>query len=145
MSMAAEERLNKRLDAELETLESQFGHILRSSFLREGGADSDKSKVKDKYKITQESQLMEGATANLIHSSESLLSLTAELKQALLLNDFKTLNFGMKHRLATLKRQDEANKSALLKVKDEITEIREEMEHILFSSRYIAPPKSSIT
>ncbi|KAJ3107225.1 hypothetical protein HDU97_004645 [Phlyctochytrium planicorne] len=133
----SEERLNKRLDTELETLESQFGHILKASFIREQDGASDKTKIKDKYKINQESQLMDGATANLVHSAQSLLSLTSEIRQALLLNDFKALNFGMKHRMTTLHHQNAASKSTLLEVQKEVVELREEMAQILATSKYV--------
>ncbi|KAI8853342.1 surfeit locus protein 5 subunit 22 of mediator complex-domain-containing protein [Chytridium lagenaria] len=145
MTSQAVERLNKRLDVEMESLESQFGNIVRASSLRDAGADVDKAKTKDKYKVTQESQQIEGAAANITHSSHALVSLTSEVKQALLLNDFKTLNFGMKHRHGTLKHEGNESTSTLIKIKDDMTRVREELEDVLYSSKYIYPSASKFT
>ncbi|KAJ3410437.1 hypothetical protein HDV05_003799 [Chytridiales sp. JEL 0842] len=131
--MNAEDKLNKRLDGELDMLENQLGYIVQASHLRHVTKDSDGKLVpKDKYKIAQEHQLMESAASNIVHAAESLLTLTAELKQALLLNDFLTLNRAVRGRFLTLRNHEKGCKEVLETVRGEMKDLTREMEELMY-------------
>ncbi|KAJ3009407.1 Mediator of RNA polymerase II transcription subunit 22 [Thoreauomyces humboldtii] len=99
-----EEDLNKRLDTEIDVLLSNVEHIVEAATMRQPSlADADIQEPKDRARIAQERQLMHGCAANIVNSAQSLLALTSELKQALLLNDFKMLNATVHSRYLTVK------------------------------------------
>ncbi|KAI8828818.1 hypothetical protein BJ741DRAFT_625223 [Chytriomyces cf. hyalinus JEL632] len=91
-----ENELNKSLDGLIGQIERSMDHIVAVAKMR------DPSSSAASLRVAQEHQKTTGATANIIHSAESLLSLTAGIKQQLLLNDFATLNAGIASRVSVL-------------------------------------------
>ncbi|KAJ9056319.1 hypothetical protein DSO57_1034384 [Entomophthora muscae] len=69
--------LNERLDIDIDSLIGSFSDIIKCSKVQD----------KDKYRIQQEQYQIECRAANLVRSCESILTLIAEMKQSLLLND----------------------------------------------------------
>ncbi|KAI8807824.1 surfeit locus protein 5 subunit 22 of mediator complex-domain-containing protein [Cladochytrium replicatum] len=128
---AVEEEFNRRLDAELESLDVNFGHIIRSAPLKHYSTDKfgfDRLYVKDKYKITQDHQLVDSAASNVVRSVEGLLSLTRELKESLILNDFKNLNRNVRTRWEVLSAQRDANSATLGEMKADLDVVIAELE-----------------
>ncbi|CAO3699624.1 hypothetical protein G6F70_008989 [Rhizopus microsporus] len=76
-----DDQLNKRIDDDTAKLVDCFTDIVRIG----------ENKDKDKFKVAQEGYQIESQAAQIVRSCESLLSLTNELKQYLLLNDSQTL------------------------------------------------------
>ncbi|KAJ3212050.1 Chromatin structure remodeling complex protein sfh1 [Entophlyctis luteolus] len=78
---------------------------------------SDNAYVKDRYRVAQESQKAQGASANIVSfpvfAAEKLLGLTTGLKQQLLLNDFATLDGTIGARAALLEDAMDADRRAL--------------------------------
>ncbi|TPX63693.1 hypothetical protein SpCBS45565_g06431 [Spizellomyces sp. 'palustris'] len=133
-STYTEDDLNKRLDTEIDVLLDNLTHLVEAASLRQSSlTDSSHFETKDKYKIAQERQLMEGAAANIVNSAESLLTLTSELKQVLLLNDFKMLNATLHSRWLTVKDREGKCNNALLDFKDELDRVTTDLEDALYT------------
>ncbi|KAJ3067732.1 Mediator of RNA polymerase II transcription subunit 22 [Quaeritorhiza haematococci] len=132
-----EEQYNKRLDGEMEALEDNFGYFVKATSLRYTHVDKlgqEKTEAKDKYRIAQERQLMEGAAANIIRSSETLLTMTAELRLSLLLNDFRTLNDTVRRRWLTLQKQKETSNTELYRLYQDLKDVTADLENSYYSS-----------
>ncbi|KAI8618806.1 hypothetical protein BC830DRAFT_886404 [Chytriomyces sp. MP71] len=116
-----EAELNKSLDTLIGQLERSMHQIVATAKLRPDAEDdaSDKkgndvnADVKDRHRVAQEHQKSSGAVANIMHTAETLLSVTAGLKQQLLLNDFATLNATLSSRVALVHRTIRDNDAAL--------------------------------
>lgn len=62
--------------------------------------------------------------------------MTSELKEALLLNDFRMLNATMQSRRITIKNREAKCNNALLKFKSELDKVTAEIEDALYASPY---------
>ncbi|KAJ3030625.1 UNVERIFIED_CONTAM: hypothetical protein HDU68_008378 [Siphonaria sp. JEL0065] len=80
--------------------------------------------VKDRYRVAQEHQKALGASSNIIHTAETLLGLTAALKQQLLLNDFATLDAGIGSRVKLLSKEMEENNQVVEELQKELEDAR---------------------
>ncbi|KAJ3294663.1 hypothetical protein HDU79_010621 [Rhizoclosmatium sp. JEL0117] len=80
--------------------------------------------VKDRHRVAQEHQKALGACSNIIHTAETLLGLTAALKQQLLLNDFATLNAGVNARATVLQKGMDSNRDVVKGLQAELAEAR---------------------
>ncbi|KAI8906527.1 surfeit locus protein 5 subunit 22 of mediator complex-domain-containing protein [Powellomyces hirtus] len=128
-----EEDLNKRLDTDIDVLLGSLTHIVESATLRQPSlTDASLLEPKDRYKIAQERQLMQGAAANIVNSAQSLLTLTSELKQALLLNDFKMLNSTAQSRWLTIKDREAKGNGTLLEFQKELEMVTADIEDALY-------------
>ncbi|KAJ3297938.1 Mediator of RNA polymerase II transcription subunit 22 [Borealophlyctis nickersoniae] len=136
----AVEELNSRVRADIQSFILNYSNILNAAPLQQKKfeADDDELEPKDKHKLAQEHQLMEGAAANMVRSCESLLTLTGELKQALLLNDFRSLTSTVGGRWITVRHQEKRNFENLCALQDELADVTREMEDALYSSPYYA-------
>ncbi|KAJ3050704.1 hypothetical protein HK097_008310 [Rhizophlyctis rosea] len=86
---------------------------------------------KDKYRLAQEQQLLNNAAANMVRSAQSLLTLTSDLKQSLLLSDFQTLNETIRSRSLTLRYHEEKNMNVLFEFRRELDDVIGDMEGAL--------------
>ncbi|KAJ3133391.1 hypothetical protein HK100_004470 [Physocladia obscura] len=87
--------------------------------------------VKDRYRLAQEHQKALGASANIVslpdqsvHVAEKLLGLTTGLKQQLLLNDFATLDAGIRARVAVLEDGMESDRHVIRSVAEALAAAR---------------------
>ncbi|KAJ3391367.1 Chromatin structure remodeling complex protein sfh1 [Entophlyctis sp. JEL0112] len=128
-----EAELNKALDTLMTQLHQNMEFLIRTSAMRpedatnEAPLTSDNAYVKDRYRVAQESQKAQGASANIVSfpvccprshvsqvfAAEKLLGLTTGLKQQLLLNDFATLDGTIGARAALLEDAMDADRRAL--------------------------------
>ncbi|TPX53838.1 hypothetical protein CcCBS67573_g09648 [Chytriomyces confervae] len=114
-----ENELNKSLDGLIGQIERSMDHIVAVAKMRDPSSSTSSSgdrinaDTKDRLRVAQEHQKTMGATANIIHSAEALLSLTAGIKQQLLLNDFATLNTGIASRVSVLQTALDGDRQAL--------------------------------
>ncbi|KAJ3145397.1 hypothetical protein HDU86_000918 [Geranomyces michiganensis] len=128
-----ETELNKKLDKEIDVLIQNLTHIVEASTLQQPAlADASELEPKDKYKIAQEKQLMQGAAANIVNSCESLLTLTSDLKQALLLNDFKLLNATAQARWLTIKDREAKSNATLAELQRQLMGMTTSLEDALY-------------
>ncbi|KAI8586704.1 surfeit locus protein 5 subunit 22 of mediator complex-domain-containing protein [Geranomyces variabilis] len=128
-----EAELNKKLDKEIDVLIQNLTHIVEASTLQQPAlADASELEPKDRYKIAQEKQLMQGAAANIVNSCESLLTLTSDLKQALLLNDFKLLNATAQARWLTIKDREAKSNSTLAELQEQLQGMTASLEDALY-------------
>ncbi|KAI9333244.1 hypothetical protein BDR26DRAFT_1010198 [Obelidium mucronatum] len=125
-----EAELNKALDTIMTQFYQNMDHIVKTASMRpEGGTTSTTTAgvdttVKDRYRVAQEHQKALGATSNIIHTAETLLGLTAALKQQLLLNDFATLDAGIGGRVKLLQSQMDENNHVVCELEKEIEVMR---------------------
>ncbi|KAJ3042081.1 hypothetical protein HDV00_008163 [Rhizophlyctis rosea] len=144
---SASHKLQDDLSRHIEGLVNNFTAILEASTPQSNGrppnatdeetrqSEDTKPIPKDKYKLAQEHQALENSAANMVRAAESLLTLTSELKQALLLNDFKTLNSTIRNRSLTLRYQEEKSMDTLLEFQKELQVVTRQMEDALGSVR----------
>ncbi|KAI8824918.1 uncharacterized protein EV422DRAFT_564277 [Fimicolochytrium jonesii] len=131
---ATEASLNARLDADIDVLLKSLTQIIASGTLRQPvpvGDAGGEMEAKDRYRIAQERQAMEGAAANIVTATQSLLTLTTELKQALQLADLHMLNSTMRARLAVVRETRRVNKAELGRFAEELGGLVGEIEHAL--------------
>ncbi|ORX88067.1 SURF5-domain-containing protein [Anaeromyces robustus] len=119
-----EEEYNKRLDSEIDQLIDSFHHIIKASMIGEH----------DKYKIFQEEYLINCMSSNIIRSAQSLLSLVSELKQSILLYDYKSLNSGILSRIETIEQEKLTISNILMSLCSDIRNTLKELEDVQYSS-----------
>jgi len=119
-----EEEYNKRLDTEIDQLVESFHHIVKASKIGEH----------DKYKVFQEEYLINCMSANIIRSAQSLLSLISELKQSILLYDYKSLNSGILSRIETIEQEKLTINNRLMSLQSDIRNNLKELEDVHYSS-----------
>ncbi|KAI9098720.1 mediator complex, subunit Med22 [Phlyctochytrium arcticum] len=132
MAAQTQDELNKRLDVEVDALLENLTHIVEAASLRQKSlSETNKLESKDRYKIAQDKQLMEGSAANLVNSAESLLSMTADLKQALLLTDFRMINTTLYTRYITVKDRQSQCDAELVEFQTQLRGITSKLEDAL--------------
>ncbi|ORX51763.1 SURF5-domain-containing protein [Piromyces finnis] len=119
-----EEEYNKRLDTEIDQLIDSFHHIVKASKI----GDSDK------YKIFQEEYLINCMSSNIIRSAQSLLTLISELKQSILIFDYKSLNSGILSRIETIEQEKINVSDMLMSLQSDIRNNIKELEDVHYSS-----------
>ncbi|CDS10701.1 hypothetical protein LRAMOSA11187 [Lichtheimia ramosa] len=120
----AEEQYNKRIDDDVAKLVDCFSDIVRVG----------ENKDKDKFRVAQEGYQIESQSAQIVRSTESLLSLITELKQHLLLNDTDTLSKLMKQRTDALDTQREEIKDTICTMRRELANTIYDLESVYFRS-----------
>jgi hypothetical protein len=76
----------------------------------------------------------ETASANMIKSAQQILAMVADVKQALLLNDYDTLNKGMRNRMETINVESDSINTKLKAIKQEIDAGIEEIRSKLLTA-----------
>jgi hypothetical protein len=76
----------------------------------------------------------ETASANMIKSAQQILAMVADVKQALLLNDYDTLNKGMRNRMETINVESDSINTRLKAIKQEIDAGIEEIRSKLLTA-----------
>ena len=71
-----------------------------------------------------------------MNASEALLTLIAEIKNTVILNDMSARNAEVKLKIEEYKQQEERSKRALAQLKAETSEALRELEDIYYSSLY---------
>ncbi|KAJ1550933.1 hypothetical protein HK096_004147 [Nowakowskiella sp. JEL0078] len=131
------EEYNRVLDHDLKALDDALSHILNASTFRATPVEQKNSsqnifmaqnEYKDKYKLAQEQQLVDGAAANIVRSTESLLNMTRQLKQSVLLNDFSELNTLLRSRKKKVEETKQRNIEKLEELKKDLEEVVHELE-----------------
>ncbi|KAJ3061399.1 hypothetical protein HDU98_002688, partial [Podochytrium sp. JEL0797] len=123
-----ETELNKALDTLVTQLYQNMDYIIKTATMRPEPTTTTNAPatidatVKDRHRVAQEHQKALGASANIIHTAETLLGLTAALKQQLLLNDFATLDAGVGGRVSVLKKGMLENEAVVEEVEVELRE-----------------------
>ncbi len=79
----------------------------------------------------------ETASANMIKSAQQILAMVADVKQALLLNDYDTLNKGMRNRMETINVESDSINTKLKAIKQEIDAGIEEIRSKLLTADWI--------
>ncbi|RCH88792.1 hypothetical protein CU098_010507, partial [Rhizopus stolonifer] len=87
-----------------------------------------------KFKVAQEGYQIESQAAQIVRSCESLLSLTNELKQFLLLNDAQTLAQLRKAQSEKLVESTTTIKSQVNLMKDELSKAVFDLETVYYRS-----------
>ncbi|KAG1221198.1 hypothetical protein G6F35_006162 [Rhizopus arrhizus] len=110
-----DDQYNKRIDDDISKLVDCYTDIVRIG----------ENKDKDKFKVAQEGYQIESQAAQIVRSCESLLSLTNELKQFLLLNDAETL-------AQLRKTQSEKLVESTTTIKSKVNTMRSELSKAVF-------------
>ncbi|CAO3679872.1 unnamed protein product [Rhizopus stolonifer] len=119
-----ENQYNKRIDDDVAKLVDCYTDIVRIG----------ENKDKDKFKVAQEGYQIESQAAQIVRSCESLLSLTNELKQFLLLNDAQTLAQLRKAQSEKLVESTTTIKSQVNLMKDELSKAVFDLETVYYRS-----------
>ena len=113
-------------------------------------ADSlEKTQIKAHETIVQDKYVMQGAAANIVglfsplifylirqvRATESLLSLTASLRSAVLLNDFPNTNKQLQSRRLQLERESQVCDDQLSEMKGELGQLLDTMEGALYHNQ----------
>ncbi|ORY96930.1 surfeit locus protein 5 subunit 22 of mediator complex-domain-containing protein [Syncephalastrum racemosum] len=119
-----EDQYNKRIDDDIAKLVDCFADIIRVG----------ENKDKDKFRVAEEGYQIESQSAQIVRSTESLLSLITELKQHLLLNDTQTLSRLTNNRIQRLDTQKKAIRDTILDMREELTSTISDLETVYFRS-----------
>ncbi|KAI9258565.1 surfeit locus protein 5 subunit 22 of mediator complex-domain-containing protein [Sporodiniella umbellata] len=117
-----EDQYNKRIDDDVSKLVDCYTDIVRIG----------ENKDKDKFKVAQEGYQIESQAAQIVRSCESLLSLTNELKQFLLLNDAQTLGQLRKAQSEKLVESTTTIKNQVISMKDELSKAVFDLETVYY-------------
>ncbi|KAI9136318.1 hypothetical protein BKA69DRAFT_1033702 [Paraphysoderma sedebokerense] len=115
-----EDSYNKRLDADIDTLVDGIQDLLAISTIGS----------KDKYVINQEKLQVQSRVSSIIRASESLLTLSSDLKQSILLNDTTTITVLLAHRAQILASQTMKVRETLELLYSDINKSIEELETV---------------
>ncbi|TPX41111.1 hypothetical protein SeMB42_g05726 [Synchytrium endobioticum] len=99
-----------------------------------GAPQAPNMRIDDIHTTLQKTARMNVATASLIKSAESLLSITSELKQCLILNDYSAVNEAVKARREQVAAQQHNIKETLTALGDALTGVCSELERALFKA-----------
>ncbi|TPX36926.1 hypothetical protein SmJEL517_g01112 [Synchytrium microbalum] len=146
-SSVIEEEFNKRVDTEVTNLAESFMEIIEAA-RTQTPEDTLPARLKlptseskpptlhidDKHITLQKTTRMQVATASLVKSSESLLSITSELKRCLVLNDYAALNASVRARRAQILAQQSKIKETLSGLEDALGDVTTGLEKALFVS-----------
>ncbi|KAG5462593.1 MAG: hypothetical protein BJ554DRAFT_4493, partial [Olpidium bornovanus] len=91
---------------------------------------------KDKYKIAQESYQTECRATNIVRQAEGLLSIIADLKQSLLVNDEQQLLHITATRRVECIDQKKVIKTRIARLKDDLDMAIWDLEDVYYSSPY---------
>ncbi|KAI8925259.1 surfeit locus protein 5 subunit 22 of mediator complex-domain-containing protein, partial [Entophlyctis helioformis] len=86
-----------------------------------------------KIKTAHDALVAEAATANMARAVETLLGLTTELKQTLILNDFAALNAQMLARHQTLSNQTRISRQTLAEMRSDLAAVELQLFEALHS------------
>ncbi|RUP46603.1 surfeit locus protein 5 subunit 22 of mediator complex-domain-containing protein [Jimgerdemannia flammicorona] len=119
-----EEQYNKHIDEHVDKLVDSFNDIVKVAEIKD----------KDKFVVAQEGYQIESQAAQIVRSSEALLTLITDLKQHLLLNDTKTLTQLTATRSRVLTEQRDEIRRRVVRLRDELDVAIHEMERVCFRS-----------
>ncbi|KAJ1963214.1 hypothetical protein GGI12_002187 [Dipsacomyces acuminosporus] len=157
-----EERLNKRLDSEIEQLLNSFGEIIsiskiqssdknaptqRTGMYDDGGGSSGSvaahrasqgdAQAKDKYGVAQEAYSAQTRAATMVRSVESLLSMVADIKRAYLVNDTTALTDMANKRRSALQQRTQATRHEIEELNYALDMAVRDLEKAYYNSKYI--------
>ncbi|XP_041481462.1 mediator of RNA polymerase II transcription subunit 22-like [Lytechinus variegatus] len=100
------------------------------------------AKVEDETQVARQSQgeqdqtEMQVRAANIVRAGESLISLVADIKQFLILNDFPLANENIEKRARFLSNVQNNVDSKIMQLRDELSNDLYEIEEEYYSSKY---------
>ncbi|XP_054770545.1 mediator of RNA polymerase II transcription subunit 22-like [Lytechinus pictus] len=100
------------------------------------------AKVEDETQVARQSQgeqdqtEMQVRAANIVRAGESLISLVADIKQFLILNDFPLANENIEKRARFLSNVQNNVDSKIMQLRDELSNDLYEIEEEFYSSKY---------
>ncbi|KAI8323992.1 hypothetical protein GQ54DRAFT_296430 [Martensiomyces pterosporus] len=160
----AEDRLNKRLDSEIDQLLNSFGEIVsisriqnanksaaaqRTSIYDDDDDDDDDdapaaqrstandAQNKDKYGVAQEAYSAQTRAATMVRSVESLLSMVADIKRARLVNDTTALTEMANTRRDALLQRTKATRREIEELNSVLDAAVRDLEKVYYNSRYV--------
>ncbi|KAL6047504.1 Mediator of RNA polymerase II transcription subunit 22 [Balamuthia mandrillaris] len=113
---------HSRIDEKTEKLTEHFGNLLKAS------------KVSENMQSASEDFLIEVQSTNLISAGEALLSLVAELKQGVLLNDFASRNAEVAQLQQQYRGEEERARQSIQQLSMEVNAALFELENHYHSS-----------
>ena len=150
--MSSKESLLSNVDQELSSIMSNLSQILTSCTVKEfhrllftsdylttlkiKSKSGSKNAIKPKNASYLDGLSIQTSTSNIMSSIESLLALTTELKQTLILNDFAALNSQMLVRHRTLANNTSKSSDALRNMQSDLEKVQNQIQKALFSTSF---------
>jgi len=119
---------NKRLRDDVKSMADNFTEIVKLAKVEE---ETQVSKVAQSEEDQYEMQVR---AANIVRAGESLLKLVSDIKQFLILNDFRSVNDNIFTNRAVFQNLQKEIDTKLLKLRDEMASDLHELEEDYYSS-----------
>ncbi|XP_071948072.1 mediator of RNA polymerase II transcription subunit 22-like [Antedon mediterranea] len=121
---------NKRLKDDVRSMLENFTEIIKLAKVEEVGQVSQQTQGE------QDHNEMQVRAANIVRAGESLMTLVADIKQFLILNDFPSVNEAITKRSRYLKGVQTDIDVKLIQLRDDLTKDLYDIEEEYYSSRY---------
>ncbi|XP_077986755.1 mediator of RNA polymerase II transcription subunit 22-like [Glandiceps talaboti] len=121
---------NKRLKDDVKSMLDNFTEIVKLSKVEE------ETQVSRYTQAEQDQNEIHVRAANIVRAGESLMKLTADLKQFLILNDFPSVNESIAQRTQFLKKAQTEYDHKLMRLRDEVAVDLYDVEEEYYTSRY---------
>ncbi|XP_070581937.1 mediator of RNA polymerase II transcription subunit 22-like [Ptychodera flava] len=121
---------NKRLKDDVKSMLDNFTSIVKLAKIEE------ETQVSRFTQAEQDNNEIHVRAANIVRAGESLMKLTADIKQFLILNDFPSVNEAIAHRTQYLKSAQAEYDRKLMQLRDEVAIDLYDVEEEYYTSRY---------